>query len=261
MTIPPALAQLRSEADRAALLFDVDGTLAPIVADPAAAAVPAETAAVLDSLAGRYRLVACVTGRPAAAARRMVGLDRITYAGNHGLELLEPGAIEPRADPELDGRARASADFVAGLDRDALERAGLAVEDKGPIQAIHWRRAADRDAAEAAAGRIAAEAEAAGLIPHRGRMVLELRPLATIDKGVAVGRLLTEAGAAAAMFAGDDRTDLDAFAALRNRREAGELEVAVCVGVASAEAPPELEREADLLVGDTRELLDLLREL
>ena len=78
MTAVPILEPLRAEPRRAALLFDVDGTLAPIVDDPASASVPAPTAEVLAELAGRYRLVACVTGRPALAARAMVGLAELT---------------------------------------------------------------------------------------------------------------------------------------------------------------------------------------
>jgi trehalose 6-phosphate phosphatase len=261
MNLDPMLAELRADPPRAALLFDVDGTLAPIVADPAKAAVPQSTRDALAALATRYGLVACITGRPAATARLMVGLKEITYAGNHGLEVLDPGAIEPRPDPALDGRERAAAQFVAGLDAAALTDAGLELEDKGPIQAVHWRQAPDPGIARDAAERIATDAQAAGLVPHRGRMVLELRPLATVNKGTATARLVTAAEVTGALFAGDDRTDLDAFAALRELTAAGELERAVCVGVGSAEAPPTLEREADLLVEGTGGLLDLLREL
>jgi len=261
MTRDSLLEPLRADPRRAALLFDVDGTLAPIVADPASATVPKATAEVLARLADRYLLVACITGRPAAAARRMVGLEQLTYAGNHGLELLEPGAGRPVPDPELAGRAAAAADFVAGLDRAGLAEDGLTLEDKGPIQALHWRRAPDRARAESAAQEVGEAAQAAGLIPHGGRLVLELRPLATIDKGVATRRLVTRAGARAAMFAGDDRTDLDAFAALRELHREGALAHAACVGVSSAEAPAELEREADLLVDGPGELRDLLGAL
>ena len=58
-------------------------------------------------------------------------------------------------------------------------------------------------------------------MPHFGRMVLELRPVADVDKGIAVRRLVGETGIDAALFGGDDRTDLDAFAALRELRRRG----------------------------------------
>src|SRR5690606_27362871 len=127
-------------------------------------------------LPGRYALVGCVSGRQALAARRIAGIDGIVYIGNHGLERLEPGAKEPRFDPALGSRAGVAALFVDRLDPGRLEEATLAVEDKGPIQALHWRAAPDQTRAEAVARAIAEEAPAAGLRPHWGRKVLELRP-------------------------------------------------------------------------------------
>ena len=255
------LEPLRADPARAAILCDIDGTLAPIVDDPEAAAVPPEAREVLAALSDRYALVACVTGRRASAARRIVGLDRLTYAGNHGLELLAPGDPSPRLAPELGHRGSAAAGFVARLDWVDLNRVGLRLEDKGPIQAIHWRGAPDPETAAQRAGEIGALAAEQGLVPHQGRMVLELRPLATVDKGIAVRRLIAAAGVRGALFGGDDRTDLDAFAALRELAAAGDLQHAVCVGVASVEAPPEVERDADLVVAGPREFLELLRRL
>ena len=67
--------------------------------------------------------------------------------------------------------------------------------------------------------------------------MLEIRPVAEIDKGTAAERLLGERSVELALFGGDDRGDLDAFAALREMANAGRLRAAVCVGVASDEAP------------------------
>jgi trehalose 6-phosphate phosphatase len=260
-TADQLLEPLRSVPTRAAILCDIDGTLAPIVDDPAAAAVPDETREVLRGLAARYRLVACVTGRRASAARRIVGLDELTYAGNHGLETLGPGDREARLDPALAHRGSAAAGFAARLDWNDLDTYGLGLEDKGPIQAIHWRRAADRELAERRAASIAALATEEGLVPHFGRLVLELRPLAEVDKGVAARRLVAEANVEAALFGGDDRTDLDAFAALRALERSGELGRGVCVGVGSSEGPDEIQLEADLVVAGTEAFLELLRSL
>jgi trehalose 6-phosphate phosphatase len=255
------LEPLRADPGRAAVLCDIDGTLAPIVDDPDAAAVPAATREVLAGLASRYALVACVSGRRASAARRIVGVDALTYLGNHGLELLEPGDVEPRLDPALDHRGTAAAGFVSRLDAAELSGCGLHLEDKGPIQAIHWRGAADVDAAAQRARELALLAEEEGLVPHLGRMVLEIRPLATVHKGIAVRRLVEEAGAATAIFGGDDRTDLDAFEALRDLRSAGKLDHAICIGVSSLEAPPEIEARTDLMVAGPEGFLELLRSL
>jgi trehalose 6-phosphate phosphatase len=242
------LARLRAEPGRAAILTDVDGTLAPIVGRPEEAAVPARASDALRRLSERYGLVGCVSGRQAEEARRLVGVEGIAYAGNHGLELLLPGESEPQLDPSLRGQEGSAAEFVAGLDAVALAEAGLRLEDKGPIQALHWRGAEAEREAEARAHEIAAAAGRTGLEPRWGRKVLELRPAGGGGKDAAVGALLAGDGVGAGVYAGDDRTDLDAFRRLRGLREAGELETAICVGVASAEAPPELAEEADLTV-------------
>jgi len=257
----PIIEPLRADPGRAAILCDIDGTLAPIVDDPARAAVPEPTRAVLRSLAGRYRLVACVSGRRASAARRIVGVEELTYLGNHGLERLEPGEVEPRLAPELGHRGAAASGFVSRLDPLDLHGCGLHLEDKGPIQAIHWRTAPDHELAEGRARELAAFAAEQGLKPHFGRMVLELRPVDEIHKGTAVRSLLGDADVHAALFGGDDTTDLDAFAALEGMAGAGELETAIRVAVASAEGPEELQRRADLVVDGPDGFLDLLRAL
>ena len=184
-------------------------------------------------LSERFGLVGCISGRRALEARRLVGVDGIAYAGNHGFELLLPGEEEPRLDPALAGRERDAAEFLAALDAGALAALGLRLEDKGPIQALHWRGAEDERAAEARAHEIAAEAGRAGLEPRWGRKVLELRPVGGGGKDAAVAALLAADGVTAAIYAGDDRTDLDAFRRLRELRDDGELETAVCVGVIS----------------------------
>jgi len=251
---------LREAPRESAVLFDVDGTLAPIVAKPGDAAVPPRTRAALRELAQRFALVACVSGRRAADARRVVGVDELTYVGNHGLELLTPGDEDATLDEAAVNRGPATRDFVRGVEA-AVNGAGLQLEDKGPIQALHWRGAADPAAAEREARRIAERAREAGLEPHWGRMVLELRPVAGIDKGTGVRRLLEGRALKLALFAGDDRTDLDAFRALRSLVEEGQLRAAVCIGVASDEAPKELAAESDALVAGPAALLDALRAL
>jgi trehalose 6-phosphate phosphatase len=256
----PLLASPRS----AAVLTDVDGTLAPIAARPERAAVPAAAREALRRLSGRFRVVGCVSGRQAAEARRLVGLDDLAYAGNHGLEALRPGdglagpgdgGAPSHGAAEWEGRI---GEFVARLEHGGAE---LRLENKGPIQALHWRGAEDEAAAEARAREIAAAAQLDGLGVHWGRKVLELRPPIPIGKDIAVAKLLAGAGVRHAIYAGDDRTDLDAFAGLREMRERGELESAVCVGVLSAEGPSELDRESDLTVDGPAGWLAILETL
>ena len=255
------LEPLRAEPSRAAILTDVDGTLAPIAARAEEAAVPAAARQALAVLSERFGLVGCVSGRRAGEARRLVGLDGIAYAGNHGLELLLPGDESPRSDPSLAGRENEAADFLVTLDRGALSAAGLRLEDKGPIQALHWRGADDEEAAQARAHEIAVEAGHAGLETRWGRKVLELRPVGGGGKDAAVASLLACERLDRAVYAGDDRTDLDAFGRLRELREEGELVAGVCVGIVSPEAPPELAEESDLTVDGPPGWLQILEWL
>lgn len=242
------LARLADDPARAAILTDVDGTLAPIVERPERAAVPPRARELLARLSERYRMVGCVSGRQAIEARRLVGVPELAYAGNHGLELLLPGDAEPRPDPAIAGHEGDAAAFLAALDPGRLDEVELRTEDKGPIQALHWRGAADERAAEARAHELAAEAGRTGLELRWGRKVLELRPGGGGGKDAAVAALLAANGVTVAAYAGDDRTDLDAFRRLRELRAEGQLEAAVCVGVVSAEGPAEIATEADLKV-------------
>jgi trehalose 6-phosphate phosphatase len=259
--IAELLAPLRAEPGASAVLCDIDGTLAPIVPDPEDAAVPEETRELLHDLAASYALVACITGRQALEARRIVGVGELVYSGNHGLELLVPGAQDPELDPAVADGARRARDFVLELDADEVRAAQLRLENKGPIQALHWREAVDEEAARQRAERIAREAKAVGLVPHWGRKVLEIRPVAEIDKGAAVERLLGDRSVDLALFGGDDRGDLDAFTALREMTSGARLRAAVCVGVASDEAPPELTEVADAVVDGTDGFREMLRAL
>jgi trehalose 6-phosphate phosphatase len=235
------VALLAEAPDETAIVLDVDGTVAPIVSVPEEAAVPPGTRAELERLAGRYRLLAFVTGRIGADARRMVAVAGAVYVGVHGLEL------EPAADGWRDPlRELAAEEWEWGE-----------VEDKGLTVSFHYRTAGDEEAAIDRAHEIADRAKEAGLVPRFGRKVLEVRPPVDADKGTAVRRLVAEVGASRALFAGDDTTDLDAFRGLRE----AELELAVCVAVASAEGPPELESQADLVVDGPAGLLALLHRL
>lgn len=231
------LARLASEPARAALFLDVDGVLAPIVERPEDARVPDETRDELTRLARRYALVAVVSGRASAEARRIVGVPELAYVGSHGLELA----------PESERWRATLQDFLAGVE--------WPVEDKGLTASLHYRTVADEDEAVATLESVAERARAAGLRARFGRKVLELLPPIDADKGLAVRTLLARRGLSRALYAGDDTTDLDGFDALDG------LELGVRVAVASAEGPAELRERADVVVDDPAALADLLRTL
>ncbi len=242
MNAPVLLVRFRSEPAQAAVLLDIDGTLAPIVERPEDAAVPPATRAEVERLAGRYALVACVSGRPSAEARRLVGLDELEYVGVHGLE----------DDPE----ARR---FAPELQRFAADAAWpWSVENKGGVTlAFHYRQADDEQDAARRVEALSKAAEEAGLTTHPGRKVLEVRPPVAIDKGIAVLRLLGDRPISRALYAGDDTTDLDAF---RGLDESG-LETVVKVGVGSTEMNPRMLNASDFVVDGPPGLLEFLRQL
>jgi trehalose 6-phosphate phosphatase len=260
-TLEELLAPLKADPPRSALLLDVDGTLAPIVAQPDDAHMPEVTRRPLIEVAKIYGTVACVSGRRASDARRIVSLGTIAYLGSHGAEVLRPGSIAAEMDAELQSWARRIQAFARDQYTEPLRRLRVRLEDKEAIAALHWRGAPDEDEALSAVEEVAEAAEAAGLAVHWGRKVLEIRPPVRIDKGEGIVKLLRGRGVVAAAYVGDDLTDLGGFRGLTTLIEEGELEVAVRVGVRSAETPPELEAEADLMVDGPDGVRGLLRAL
>jgi trehalose-phosphatase len=210
--------------------------LAPIVARPEDATAPPETRAELERLVGRYAVVAVVSGRASEDVRERIGVDGVVCVGSHGLEL----------EPQADRWRRTLAAFAADAPWPPSE-----VEVKGVAVAFHFRDRADEREAVRELDAIAESARAEGLVARYGRKVLEVLPPVGSHKGTAVRQLLEEHGLRRALAAGDDTTDIDAFAALDG------LEIAVHVAV----APSALLDAADLIVGSTDEFLEVLRRL
>jgi trehalose 6-phosphate phosphatase len=233
----PLLELLAANPAEAAIMLDVDGTLAPIVARPELARVPDETRSELQRLVGRYALVACISGRTGEDARKVVGVDGPVYVGVHGLELA----------PEAERWREPLREFAESVD--------WPVEDKGLAVVFHYREAEHEEAALATLRGVAERARALGLQPQFGRKVLEVRPPVAADKGTAVRALLEQRGLRRALYAGDDTTDLDAFRGLDR------LDVSVRIAVVSPEGPPELREAADIVVESPGELAELLQRL
>jgi len=223
------LARLAEDPPSAAIFLDIDGVLAPIVSRPEDAGVPDDIRAELRRLAGRYALVACVTGRPPDDALAIVRVPELTYVGNHGLDL----------DPQAEHWAEVLHAFLRTV-------TWPRVEDKRVAAALHFRGMPDEESARRELDAIAERARAAGLVARYGRKVLELLPPLDANKGTAVRELLREHGLTRALYAGDDTTDLDGFAAL------DALELGVRVAVASHEGPPGLRERADIVLASQR---------
>jgi trehalose 6-phosphate phosphatase len=256
-----ALEPLRADPSRTAILLDIDGTLAPIVRYADDAHVPEATRALLIEIARRYGVVACVSGRRASDARRIVSIGTISYIGSHGTELLRSGGTEPILDPAVRDWGRRIQEFGREADTAELRRLRVRIEDKASIVAFHWRGAPDEEAARGAIDAIAGRAEQSGLRTHWGRKVLEVRPPVRMDKGAGIVSFLEDAELDAAMYVGDDATDLDAFRGLGELLAEGRLQHALRVCVGSDEGPTQLADEADLVVDGTDGVRALLEAL
>jgi trehalose-phosphatase len=222
------------ESGRAIVLLDFVGTLAPIVARPELAELPPDARAAIDALRSRGAEVAVVSGRALADVRERARLDGIVYAGNHGMEIDGPGVHRIHAEaaaarPALERAAHAIARDIDGTP-------GAFVEDKGLTLSVHFRLTPAEEVPVVREQVRRAVATEPVLRVTEGKMVLEVRPAVEWDKGRAVRFLLDALQPAAGvpvLYLGDDRTDEDAFRALREWR-AGAAE-----GVIIAEAPPE----------------------
>jgi trehalose 6-phosphate phosphatase len=235
------------------VLVDFDGSISAIVDDPGSArALPAARDALAE-LIGTFGTVGVVSGRPVEFLSSAVDVPGLTFVGQYGLERMVDGraVVDARAEPYLGAVAAAADELERELPDLLVERkAGVAVT-------VHWRTAPDRErAAIEAVDRIARQH---GLAVYVTKMARELRPPVQADKGTAVEVLVD--GSIGACFAGDDRGDLDAFAALARLSATGRLEHAVRIAVGSAEAPAELLAQADLAVEGPTGLVSLLEDL
>lgn len=256
------LEPLIRDPSRAAVFCDIDGTLAPIVGRPEDSHVRDEVSVLLGRLGRRYAMVACVSGRSVAEARRLVGVGAIAYVGSHGAEVMRAGAKRPELAEAFASWERRVREFVTDrANARDLKLLRIRLEDKGAIKAFHWRGAPDEAGAETTLQGLAREAEAAGLHVHWGRKVLEVRPPVSVDKGQGVRTLVEAAGVRTALYGGDDATDLDAFDALDALSAEGRLDAAVRVGVRSTEGPSEIVTRADLVVEGVTGFVEVLAAL
>jgi trehalose 6-phosphate phosphatase len=229
------------------LLLDIDGTISPIAPTPEAARLLPGMPALLERAAAVFDVLAAVSGRGAADARRMVGAERLLYIGNHGMERWLPGESAPEIVPEVKLYLPAIAQALDEAERDLTPRlAGVRIERKGISGSVHTRSCADpQQALTIVLETLRPLTARLGLRLTEGKLVAEIRPPLAINKGSAVEWVAQSRGLGSAIYLGDDTTDIDAFRALRRLREAGTC-AALAVAVLQAEAPPTLAAEADL---------------
>jgi len=255
LPVSPSLAR-RLQGNPFLVMLDVDGTLAPIARTPDAAAVPDDTKRAVAALVRRPGVhVALVSGRSAADARRMVGVGHLWVIGNHGIEVISPSGdpvIDDRVEPYRAHVAQAAARLRACV----AAVPGVLVEDKQLTLSVH-HRLAERALIPRLERVVHDVAQQQGLRVFVGKEVFELRPPVDIDKGTAVIALAESLDATTAtsalFFAGDDRTDEDAFRRLRDR-----VPRAVTVRVGGAITGDGTPTAAEFVVDDTDDVRELL---
>lgn len=245
------LAALAEDPQHSGLFSDFDGTLSPIVDDPAQAGPVEGVPDVLAALAGRLAKVGIISGRPASFLLRHLGDRGIGMWGLHGLERVEDGEVVPA--PEAEEWCDAVEEAASAAERDLGD--AVQVERKNVAVTLHFRHAPSES--KRIEAWVKEMAGSTGLDKFAGRMSFELRPPVPHGKG----RVLEEAarGLKAACFFGDDWGDMAGFDALDRLEEDGAR--VVRVAVESAEAPQALLERADYVADGPREVLALLEEL
>lgn len=246
----------------ALIAIDFDGTLAPIVSDPARAFADRVAVEALARIGGHVGHVAIVTGRPVATVLELGdfvgrrGLERLTIFGQYGAERWDSatgiieGAPTPGGMPVIES-ALPAALALAGVD-------GAFIEHKGRALVVHTRTLDDPQRAfDAAAGPVRRLAEENGMVAEPGRFVWEIRDGVT-DKGTVLRAFITEIGARTVVFAGDDLGDLPAFDAVDEHREHGGVGMLVCSASHEQDA---LAGRADLVVDGPVGIATWLTEL
>jgi trehalose 6-phosphate phosphatase len=239
------------------LALDFDGTLAPIVLRPDEARADPETISLLAGLSGRLRQVVVISGRDSDDLAARLPIPTLRLFGNHGLEQRLGGraTVDPQA-LRFQENLRVAAENIKELP--VLRTVGVTLERKLVSLSVHYRNATDRAAVGPALGEaLQMIATAAGLALNPGRLVWELRPPVTMDKGVVLERLATEFAPEAMIYLGDDSTDQAAFAALK--RLSGLTTLAV--GISSGETPAGVFQDCELLLVGVAGVKGFLNEL
>jgi trehalose 6-phosphate phosphatase len=218
--IPWALEHVQEIAPRGrqlAIFLDYDGTLTPIVSNPERALLSGSMRQTLQALA-MHAPVAILSGRDLDDVRRRVDIDTIIYGGSHGFDMAGPRGLRNEVAteflPKLDIAEKDLGKKLAGLPGARVERKRFSI-------AAHYRnvKASDAPKVESAVREVAGRNRE--LRRMNGKKVYELVPNIDWDKGKAVVWLLEQFGLERAnarpIYIGDDRTDEDAFRALKER--------------------------------------------
>ncbi|HYI56905.1 MAG TPA: trehalose-phosphatase [Microlunatus sp.] len=259
-----AMRAVMDRPEQTMLAVDFDGTLAPIIDDPAHAHADPAAVAALSRLGPMLGAVVVITGRPVRTAVRLggfreaSGLPSMTVLGQYGVERWDAEGDRFDLPPTPEGITHVQEELPGLLAE--LDVPDARIEDKGRAIGVHTRELSDPAAAfERLAEPLSALADRYGLKLEPGKHVWEIRAPG-IDKGDALRAFVEEKGIRAVIFAGDDLGDLPAFEAVEQLRHEGVPGLLICSASHEEDA---LTERADLVLdgpGGVAVWLDRLAE-
>jgi trehalose 6-phosphate phosphatase len=261
------LADLKSVLARRplGLVFDIDGTLSPIAQISDEARLYPGVAQLLEEAQRHEGVhVGIITGRGLENGAAMVNVDGLTYIGIHGLEWSDglPETHEVEVVPEALAYRKAGTALLDLVERHLDELAGIYLQRKRVGGTVHYRMAPNPEQVRARLLSLLEEpARQLNMRLTEGKLAVEIRVPLDIDvgKGGALRRFVQRFGLHSVVFAGDDRTDLDAVLEIPHLRQQGVA--ALSIVVQHADTLPELLTHADIVVQGVEEMAALLRQM
>lgn len=243
------------------LAFDIDGTLSPIAPTPGQARLHPDAALLLEQ-ARNYAHVAIMTGRAIDDGAAMVNVEGLTYIGTHGVEWCEglPTTHAVQINPEALTYIQPGQQLLNLAAQMLADQPGVIVERKLLGGSVHYRLANNAEEVRETILAILREpARAHHFLLSQGKCVIDIKPALTINKGQALGSLVKRHNLKGVIFAGDDRTDLDAMLEIERLQHEG-LQAAA-IAVQAADTLPELLEHADIKVQGVEGMIQLLHEI
>ncbi|MDU1063739.1 MAG: trehalose-phosphatase [Cutibacterium avidum] len=239
------------------LALDFDGTLAPIVDDPADSVMAEDSRAAMSRMDEKLAIMAIITGREVAAVRHMTavdevpGLEHLVVLGQYGVERYD-AATGALRDPEVPESVRIAKGRLEGLAEELGQQdprdVGCRIEDKGRAVALHTRRAADpAHALASAVPRVREIAEELDLHCEDGRNIIELKSAVT-TKAQALRELIDEVKPRVVIMCGDDLGDVPALEVIAEWIREGHPGARV---VSYSDEQPSMTDHADIICDQT----------
>ncbi len=244
------------------LVFDIDGTLSPIAPTPGEARLYPGVRSLLEQ-AREYAHIAIMTGRAIDDGAAMINLDGLTYIGSHGLEWSNglPGQHPVQVAPEALAYISPGNVLLDLAEQELADLPGLLVERKRIGGTIHYRLCPDPELARQRILSLLEEpARRLGMRLDQEKQAIEIRTPLAVNKGQALLWFALLYELRGVIFAGDDRTDLDAVMEIGRLRGQQGL-AALAVVVQHNDTPPALLEHADMIVQSVTGMAELLRNM